>query len=281
MPYARTADDVDLHYEIHDYTDPWAKPATLILQHGFGRSGGTWKNLIPYISRFYRVVCPDLRGLGRSSAPGDLNSGINADLYVSDVMAIADAIGADTFHMAGESLGGMIGLMAAARNTGRIRTLGLFGAPLYIPTATSDAYAVGHGSWQEAMRVLGARKWAQATNTIARFPPDLHPGLRDWYVSQVGNSNVDVLIAMSQFVSMLDLTDCLASIDVPVLGVYASAGSIATRDQEAKMTSQIKRLSLVHIPTPYHMIQSLHPATCATILLQFIARQDGIVCHDA
>jgi 3-oxoadipate enol-lactonase len=281
MPHVRTTDDVDLHYEIHDYTDPWAKPATLILQHGFGRSGGTWNSVIPYISRFYRVICPDLRGLGRSSVPNDLDNGINADLYVSDVLAIADAVGADTFHMAGESLGGMIGLMAATRNTGRIRTLSLFGAPLYIPKATSEAYAVGHTSWQQALRALGARRWAEATNTIARFPPDLHPGLREWYINQVGDSNVDVLIAMSSFVSSLDLSDCLASIDAPVLGVYASGGSIATRDQEAKMTSRIRRLSLVHIPTPYHMVHLLNPATCATILLHFITRQDGIVCYDA
>src|SRR4051794_6701411 len=77
MPYVSAKDGVQLHYRIHDYTDPWKKRPFLILQHGFGRSSRFWYNLIPYLTRFYRVVCPDLRGLGESSRDFDLSTGIS------------------------------------------------------------------------------------------------------------------------------------------------------------------------------------------------------------
>ncbi len=37
MPAVKAQDGVCLHYELHDYTDPWKNAPVLILQHGFGR----------------------------------------------------------------------------------------------------------------------------------------------------------------------------------------------------------------------------------------------------
>ena len=66
MPTFVTRDGATLHYAVHDFTDRWRKAGTIILVHGFARSGEFWFNMIPYLARFYRVICPDLRGLGRS-----------------------------------------------------------------------------------------------------------------------------------------------------------------------------------------------------------------------
>src|SRR3981081_1248144 len=65
----RTKCGSQLYYEVHDYTDPWRQAPSLILQHGYGRSNKFWFNLIPYLSRHHKVICPDLRGLGQSSIP--------------------------------------------------------------------------------------------------------------------------------------------------------------------------------------------------------------------
>src|SRR4051812_8771051 len=95
-------DGVSLHVTVHDYTDPWKRAPWLILQHGFGRSGRFWFNMAPYLARFYRIACPDLRGLGESGRNFDLTS-LSVDAYLSDILAIADALDAPTFHYAGES----------------------------------------------------------------------------------------------------------------------------------------------------------------------------------
>src|SRR5574337_514004 len=59
MPVVEAKDGARLNVEIHDHTDPWKHAPTLILQHGFGRSGRFWYNFAPYLSRHYRVACPD------------------------------------------------------------------------------------------------------------------------------------------------------------------------------------------------------------------------------
>ena len=66
MPLIERKGKPALHYRVDDFTDPWKNAPTVLLQHGFGRSSQFWTSWVPYLSRFYKVVRPDLRGLGLS-----------------------------------------------------------------------------------------------------------------------------------------------------------------------------------------------------------------------
>src|SRR5665213_3528601 len=66
MPEITSQEGYRIVYDLHDFTDPWRDAQTIILQHGFGRSGRMWFGLVPHLARHYRVLCPDMRGLGRS-----------------------------------------------------------------------------------------------------------------------------------------------------------------------------------------------------------------------
>lgn len=277
MPFV-TRPGAKLHYEVHDYTDPWKNASTLILQHGYGRSGKFWFNLIPYLSRHYKVVCPDLRGLGQSTVD-DLGT-ISVDTYVSDVVAIADHLGLKSFHYAGESLGGIIGYPLSSANKDRVRTLSLFSAPLFVPEQTQKTFAFGRASWAAALEEMGSQAWAAAVNTASRFPPDTAQGLLDWYAAEMGKSNVKVLVRMSQVASAANATSYLSKIEVPVLCFYPEAGSIATSEQEQVLRSSIKNLQLVRFPSTYHMGHMLEPAATATCLLNFMCLHDGVLCTD-
>lgn len=46
MPSVCARDGEPLRYAVHDYTGPGKNAPVLILQHGFGRSGRFWFNLI-------------------------------------------------------------------------------------------------------------------------------------------------------------------------------------------------------------------------------------------
>ena len=87
MPLLERSDQPALYYEIDDYTDPWRDAPCILLQHGFGRSSTFWYRWIPYLSRFYRIVRPDLRGLGRSSKDFDLKTGVSIEAYLDDMDA--------------------------------------------------------------------------------------------------------------------------------------------------------------------------------------------------
>ena len=72
MPHVERTGQPRLHYAVDDFTDPWKNAPCLVLQHGNGRSSRFWYSWIPYLSRFYRIVRPDARGLGQS--PVDLDA---------------------------------------------------------------------------------------------------------------------------------------------------------------------------------------------------------------
>jgi 3-oxoadipate enol-lactonase len=65
----------------------------LNLQHGYCRTLRFWYQWVPYLSGFYKVVRPDLRGLGQSDRRYDLATELNAEEYIEDVRAIVAHIG--------------------------------------------------------------------------------------------------------------------------------------------------------------------------------------------
>src|SRR3954469_7026750 len=143
MPIVKAVDGTPLHYAVHDYTDRWRKAETIILIHGFARSGEFWFSMIPYLARFYRVICPDLRGLGQSRPLAEPHRSLSLEAYISDIAAIADHAGAETFHLVGEAIGGAITLIFAAERTVRMRTLSVIAPAVWANEWLRKSYAVG------------------------------------------------------------------------------------------------------------------------------------------
>lgn len=258
-----------------DYTDPWKQPRYLVLQHGNGRSSRFWYSWVPYLSRFYRVVRPDVRGLGLSAADFDLEREFTLEHCVNDLLAIIDHLGADSVHFCGESMGGMLGIALAAMHPQRVRTLTLVSTPVYIGDRMKLNYA------PNAAEKLDREAWIEATNRSMRFPPDTDPGLLDWYKQEFSRNRADVQAAMAQLVNSANVLPYLDRIQAPVLGLYPSAGPVTTPEQEQMLADHIHDLRLVHLPCSYHKVQMVFPAACATHLLHFVAQYDGIPCHES
>jgi 3-oxoadipate enol-lactonase len=280
MPTVTAKDGIRINFEVHDYTDSWKNAPFLILQHGYGRSARFWYNMIPYLSRWYKVICPDLRGLGKSSRDFDLAKGLSVENYIDDILAVMDSLGAGDFHYGAESIGGVIGYVLAAKHPHRVRTLSVISSPVTISKWTQQAFAFEHPTWQDALRAMGTREWASAANGATRFPPDADKGLLDWYADEMGKSEVEVMVAMSHLASRVDASPYLSEIKAPVLGLYPSGGRVTTDDQLSVLRQNVKNLKIVHFPGWYHMVQTLYPAASAGQILNFISLHDGRVCHE-
>ena len=282
MATVASHDGVPLYYEIHDYTDPWKNAPTLLLQHGFGRSGRFWYNMIPYLARFYKVLCPTLRGLGEHHQMTNVAERITAENYVRDLVTILDHLGLERIHYAGESLGGIIGMYFSGMHPQRVRTLSLFAAPLIISAETRKTFAVGFPTWQDALQKLGVGGWSNAVNTLTRFPPGTHPGMLEWFSSEMSKSKLEVVLAMSLLAGKVDPSAVLGKIEAPVLGLYPShGGALTSNEQFDILKSRIRNLRLIHLATTYHMVHTLEPATCAKHVLYFCSEHDGTPCREA
>ncbi len=285
MPFLKRPGQPDLHYALDDYTDPWRNAPYLILQHGFGRSGRFWYSWVPYLARFYKVVRPDIRGLGQSSADFDLATAFTLDNCVADVAAIIDHLGADSssrsVHFAGESMGGILGMVLAATHPAKVRTLTLVSSPVFIGSATKQSYSLGYASQEEAQQKMGMQAWVAATNRTTRFPPSADPGLLAWYEEEFARNRPEVQKAMGDLFHGISAEPYLPKIEAPVLGLYPTDGPITTADQEAILTSKIRNMRMVHMPSSFHKVQLVFPAACATHLLHFAAQHDGIPCRES
>ena len=280
MPTLKRPGQPDIHYVVDDYTDPWKKAPVILLQHGFARSHRVWSSWVPYLSRFYRVVRADLRGMGLSSRDFDLKTGISLAAYFDDFSALIDEVGGPV-HYCGESLGGILGMAYAATHPEKLRTLAIVSSPVNIRGHDQKASAYGHGSREEALRKMGARGWAEASNAGRRFAPDADPGMMKWLVDEMGSADVEVLIATYNFVGGHDGAPYLPRIRTPFLGLYPTDGPIAKDDQIALLKEKIPHARIVRLPCRYHAINTSHPAACAQEVLHFAAQHDGLPCREA
>ena len=274
MPYAQR-NAVKLHYVVDDHTDPWKNRPCLVLQHGNGRSHRFWYSWVPYLSRHYRVVRPDVRGLGLSSFDFDLATEFTLEHCVDDLLAVIDDLEAGSVHVCGESMGGMIGLGLAALYPERVRTLTLVSTPVSINERGKVAFSAADHAPQNV------DAWLAASNRGMRFPAHADPGLVEWYNAEFKRGRREVQAAMGELVNHADVTSYLSRVKAPVLGLYPANGPLTTPEQEATLKVHMPQLDIVHLPADYHKIQMMFPATCATALLHFIARHDGTVCRES
>lgn len=103
-------------------------PAVLLL-HGFPETGRAWRRQVPALADAgFRVVVPDQRGYGRSAKPRGAAE-YRIERLVGDVLALADHVGAERFHLAGHDWGGMVAWHAAMLHPERLERLVVANAP--------------------------------------------------------------------------------------------------------------------------------------------------------
>ncbi|WP_299530753.1 alpha/beta hydrolase [uncultured Streptomyces sp.] len=88
----------------------------VVLLHGHPRTSATWHRVAPLlVGRGFTVVCPDLRGYGRSvgPAPSADHSAHSKRAVAGDVVEVMRALGHDRFALVGHDRGGCAALRLA------------------------------------------------------------------------------------------------------------------------------------------------------------------------
>ncbi len=103
-------------------------PLTILL-HGFPEFWYSWhKQIEPLASAGFRVIVPDQRGYNLSSKPrGAANYALSH--LTSDVLAIADQLGAEKFFLAGHDWGAAVAWSLALLHPQRISKLAILNVP--------------------------------------------------------------------------------------------------------------------------------------------------------
>ncbi|KFJ91741.1 MAG: alpha/beta fold hydrolase [Pseudomonas sp.] len=108
---------------IHYYRGGPASGETLVLLHGFAADKDNWLRFSRPLTQDYRVIALDLPGFGDSDLPpGSYDVGTQAE-RLADIL---DELGVQQAHVLGNSMGGQIAALFAARYPERVRSLALF-----------------------------------------------------------------------------------------------------------------------------------------------------------
>ncbi len=102
------------------YYEEYGSGAPLLMISGLGSDISSWLPIIIPLSKKFRLLVFDNRGVGRSSTD---NNGITIDDMVGDSVALIDHLGLKKVNILGHSMGGMIAMRLAASNVNRLEKL--------------------------------------------------------------------------------------------------------------------------------------------------------------
>jgi haloacetate dehalogenase len=87
----------------------------VVLLHGHPRTHATWHRVAPRLARSHTVVCPDLRGYGRSTLPPDEPGHAQSSkrAMARDVVALMQILGHGQFAVVGHDRGALVALRLA------------------------------------------------------------------------------------------------------------------------------------------------------------------------
>jgi pimeloyl-ACP methyl ester carboxylesterase len=270
--YIRHPNGQRSHYIYTTYTDPWKPHDTILIQHGFGRHSEFWYHWIPILSRNYHVIRRDLRGHGYSSYPKpEEHYDYSADTILGEILDTLDQLGVEKVHFLGESTGGMLGEILAAKHPERLHSLTVCSTPTHLPPAALKMFAFDHADWPTACRALGSRGWTEALSKLPGTIPIDDPGYLPWYLDQISIGDGEGLAQYAEFLSHLDARPFLSKISVPTL-ILAPSNSAATKlEEQQKLLQAIPNARMEVIKGKGHEIYVTEAERCQDVFLAFLS----------
>lgn len=121
------SEDVDVGEAVLHVRHGGAGPPVLLL-HGHPRTGATWHRVAPRLAASgFTVVCPDLRGYGRSRGPEPTvdHRAHSKRAAAGDLVRLMTALGHDRFHLVGHDRGSYVALRLGLDHPERLDRLAL------------------------------------------------------------------------------------------------------------------------------------------------------------
>ena len=151
------ANSVQLHYVTQGSGE------LLILLHGLFEFWYSWRHQLPYLSRRFKVVVPDLRGYNDSDKP---RSGYDLDTLSADIHALIQTLGYEKAHIVGHDWGGAVAWNLARLFPGTVDKLAILSAPQW---------------WQMALTQELSHRWDHLQRNWHLLALQT-PGLPQWLI---------------------------------------------------------------------------------------------------
>jgi abhydrolase domain-containing protein 6 len=166
---------------IHYYEGGPAEGETLLMIHGFGANRDNWLRFARYFTHRYHVLALDLPGFGESARP---DASYDVVTQMERVRAFATRLQVDRPHLLGNSMGGHIAALYAARHPEQVRSLALFNnAGVTSPRKSEMIQRLERGE-PNPLVARNAQEFDALMNFVFVTPPSLPASLKRYFAEQ-------------------------------------------------------------------------------------------------
>jgi 3-oxoadipate enol-lactonase len=242
----------DYFYRDDWFGAPWRKPETAFLIHGNEESSLVWYAWMPRMGAEFRVLRPDLPGLGRSRIPEGFEWSLpSLASYMAHVM---DKAGVDSAHIVGAKAGGAIAMQFAADYPTRTRTLSVVHVPVVNTTAAARFTALKPNEQNARLGSAASKEmvdyWEKMFSTA----------------SEVTSKGLLTAVYGADFTK----DGVLARIKAPTLLMTADRGQAQSVEKARQYQSLIPNSQLVVLRSDAYHIAAANPDECVANVLAFI-----------
>jgi pimeloyl-ACP methyl ester carboxylesterase len=259
MPYAEN-NGVKVYWEEEGQGEP------LLLIMGLGYTLDMWHRVKPLVRDRFRVISFDNRGVGKTDVPP---AGYSIGDMADDAAAVLDAAGADTAHILGASMGGMIAQELALKHPQRVRSLILgctaCGGPNAVeaePEVIEALMARAHMTPEEGVRVMIPFIYDKNTPKD-QIEEDLEIRMRTFPTAEGYLGQIQAITGNATF-------DRLGQIGVPTLVVHGQTDRLVPHGNGEDLAARIPGARLVSIPDASHIFFTDKPAETQASILGFL-----------
>ena len=253
LPVRAIKDDYkeDSFYREDWLGEPWRKPQPVVLIHGNDESSVEWYAWVPRMAQEYRLIRPDLPGLGHSNVPQGFEYSLaSLATFVTQVM---DKAGVESAHIIGAKTGGAVAMRFAADYPKRTRALVVVGGPAS-PLAIADPSPI-----------------PQRDRLGSNAPPEMIA----YWNTLFSRPDREGVKGLNKALSNFDLAKegVLQRITAPTLVITADRSKMHSVEKARAYQVQIRNSRLVVIRSDAYHIAAANADECVTHTLAFLREQ--------
>ncbi|WP_029117742.1 4-carboxymuconolactone decarboxylase [Mycobacterium sp. URHB0044] len=250
------------HLSRVDFGGPEDAPL-LLLGPSLGTSAATlWSAAAERLTGQIRVVAWDLPGHG-GGAPAEP---FTMNELAAGVLRLADALGAETFHYAGDSVGGCVGLQLLLDAPQRVTSATVLctGAVISTPDGWRERAATVRAEGTRVLLALMVQRW------FAPGFPDRRPGVCAALFDALRHADAESYAQTCEALAGFDVTDRLDEIVAPVLAIAGSEDVPTPPESLRRIASGVKDGHLVVLDGVGHLAPAEAPGRVAELIAQHV-----------
>jgi 3-oxoadipate enol-lactonase len=253
----------ELYYELHGPEGA----DVLVLSNGVLMSTASWGLQTPVLSKHYRVLLYDCRGMWRSEHPA---GPYTMEQHADDLAVLLDVLKIEQAHIAGISYGGEVSMAFALKYPQRTRSL-------IVSSAVSHSETILRGiidTWISAARDRDARRLFEVSYMFNFSGAYIDANRLAVEAAAARYTDLDMCAVLELFdcFNRLDITADLHHIQAPTLVMVGEEDILKPRYYSEIIASKIHGAQLVVVPGAGHALCLERPAVFNTLVLGFLSQ---------